>query len=189
MNCEISTKNNNYTFLNINPSIFNFLCTRDLNIKEFAENLKNGRYDGTIDYIVEEIRRTGEYEITVYGVYKPFAYINNDGDSIFLKEDFYEKFDITEIIKENIFDCGSDFNKIEAYITNNISLMYQENQISSRGKVEVFLNLLIWRLSDAISCYIKESNGTCDYEELVKECKIKLYNGETFNEILLNLFN
>ena len=67
--------------------------------------------------------------------------------------------------------------------------MYQENQISQSGKGEVFLNLLIWRLSDTISCYIKDSNGTFDYEELVKECKIKLYNGETFNEILLNLFN
>lgn len=41
------------------------------------------------------MRRTEKYEITVYGTYKPFAYINSDGDSIFLKEDFYEKFDIT----------------------------------------------------------------------------------------------
>ena len=80
MNCEISTKNNNYTFLNIDPSIFNFLCTHDLNIKEFAENLKDGRYDGTIDYIIEEIYRIRKYEIKVYDVYKPFAYINSDGD-------------------------------------------------------------------------------------------------------------
>ena len=189
MNYEISTKNNNYTFLNVDPSIFNSLCTHDLNIKEFTENLKDGRYDSTIDYIVEEIRRTGKYEITVYGVYKPFAYINSDGDSIFLKEDFYEKFDIAEIIKENIFDYGSDFNKIEAYITNNIGLMYQENQISSSGKGEVFLNLLIWRLSNAISHYIKDSNGNYNYEELIRECEVKLYNMETFNEILLTLFN
>lgn len=188
MNCEISTKNNNYTFLNIDPSIFNFLCTHDLNIKEFAENLKDVG-DSTIDYIIEEIHRTGEYEITVYGVYKPFAYINSDGDSIFLKEGFYEKFDIAEIVKENIFDYGSDFNKIEAYIINNIGLMYQENQISSSGKGEVFLNLLIWRLSNAISHYIKDSNGNYDYEELIRECEIKLYNKETFNEILLTLFN
>lgn len=189
MNCEISTKNNNYTFLNINQSIFNSLCTHSFNIKEFAEKLKDGRYDSTIDYIVEEINRTGEYEIKIYDVYKPFAYINSDGDSIFLMEDFYEKFDIKEIIKENVFDCGSDFDKIEAFITNNIGLMYQENQISSSGKGEVFLNLLIWRLSNAISHYIKDSNGSYDYEELIRECGVKLYNGETFNDILLTLFN
>lgn len=189
MNCDILTKSGKFQFVKLDPSIFNFLCTHDLNIKEFAENLKDGRYDSTIDYIVEEIHRTGEYEITVYGVYKPFAYINSDGDSIFLKEDFYEKFDITEIVKENIFDYGSDFNKIEAYIINNIGLMYQENQISSSGKGEIFLNLLIWRLSNAISHYIKDSNGNYDYEELIRECEIKLYNKETFNEILLTLFN
>lgn len=74
-------------------------------------------------------------------------------------------------------------------MTNDIVLMYQENQISSNGKGEVFLNLLIWRLSNVTSHYIKDSNGNYDYEELIKECKTKLYNGETFNEILLTLFN
>ena len=101
MNCEISTKNNSYTFLNINPSLFNFLCTHDFNIREFAENLKNGRYDGTIDYIIEEICRTGKYEIKVYDIYKPFAYINSDGDSIFLKEDFYENLTFPKLLKKS----------------------------------------------------------------------------------------
>ena len=191
MNCEITTKSRDFRFLNVDQSIFDLVCASGsgLDIEELSKKFKDSINSITVDRIFKEINETGEYEITVYGVYKPFAYINSDGDSIFLKEDFYEKFDITEIIKENIFDCGSDFNKIEAYIINNIGLMYQENQISSSGKCEVFLNLLIWRLSNAISHYIKDSNGNYDYEELIRECGIKLYNKETFNEILLTLFN
>ena len=188
MNCDILTKSGKFQFVKLDPSILNFNCRR-LDIKEFFKKLKYCYDNIILDPIIKEINETNYYEIIVFKPNRSFVYSNSNGDLIFLKEDFYEKFNITEIIKENIFDYSSDFNKIEAYITNNIDLMYQENQISSSGKGEVFLNLLIWRLSNVISHYIKDSNGNYDYEELIRECEVKLYNMETFNEILLTLFN
>ena len=186
MNCEISTKKDNFTFLNIDPSIFNFFGTSDLNIEEFIRKLRDDNYDSTVENAIKEINRTGKYEIMVYEPSESFAYANSDGESIFLPKDFCDKFDIEELIKEDIFEC-EDETEVKSRIIENIASIHNEHPIFFGNKGRDFLYEIASTLATITNQYI--ADGFADYERLIKKCETKFYNIESLYDLASKVVN
>ena len=186
MNCEISTKNNNFTFLNIDPSIFNLFGTSNLSIEEFTRKLRDDNYDSTVENATKEINRTGKYEIIVYETGEIFAYANSDGESIFLNKDFCEKFDIKELVKEDIFNC-KDNGDVRPLISANIAAIHNEHPIFFGNKGRDFLYEIASTLTIITNQYIAE--GFDNYERLIKKCETKFYNMESLYDLASKVVN
>lgn len=176
MNCEISTKKDNFTFLNIDPSIFNLFGTSNLSIEEFARKLRDDNYDSTVENAIKEINRTRKYKIIVYETGEVFAYANSGGESIFLNKDFCEKFDIKELVKEDVFGCN-DQPEIKSLIIENIAAIHNEHPIFFGNKGRDFLYEIANSLATITNQYI--CNGFNNYERLIKKCETKFYNMES----------
>ena len=176
MNCDISTKKDNFTFLNIDPSIFNLFGTTDLSIEEFAKKLRDDNYDSTVENAIKEINRTGKYEILVYEATEKFAYANSDGESIFLNKDFCEKFDIKDLIKEDVFNY-EDETEVKSSIVENIAAIHNEHPIFFGNKGRDFLYEIANTLATITNQYI--ADGFDNYERLIKKCETKFYNMES----------
>ena len=174
MNCEISTKSGNFKFVKLDSSIFDLFCTYHLDIEEFFKKIKDCHENILIDPIIKEINETNYYEIMVYKPNKSFAYANDDGDLIFLKKDFCEKFNLRQIIKENIFDCKNE-DEIRSSITENITIIDDTPEIISSCIGKGLLHEIIETLTKIVNRDIN-SGEFCDYDELLKDCEIKFYN-------------
>lgn len=189
MNCKISTEKDNFTFLNINPSIFNLFGSPDLRVEEFALELRDGNYDSTIERALKKIGEgAGKFEAIVYEPGEAFAYASSrgDGESILLNKDFCEKFDIKELIKEDIFDC-EDQTEIKSSIIQNIAAIHNEHPIFFGKKGRDFLYEIANTLATIINQYI--SDGFDNYERLIKKCETKFYNMESLYDLALKVAN
>lgn len=184
MNCEILTKKDNFTFLNIDPSIFNLFGTSNLSIEEFTRKLRDDNYDSTVENAIKEISRTGKYEIIVYETNELFAYANSNGESIFLNKDFCEKFDIKDLVKEDIFDY-EDETEVKSSIVENIAAIHNEHPIFFGNKGRDFLYQIASTLATITNQYI--ADGFNNYERLIKKCETKFYNMESLYNLSSNI--
>lgn len=181
MNCEITTKSRDFRFLNVDQSIFDLICASGsgLDIEELSKKFKDSINSITVDRIFKEINETGDYEITIYEPNESFAYVNSDGDLIFLNKDFCEKFNLSQIIKENIFDC-KDEDEIKSSITENITIIDDVPAIISSCIGKRLLREIIETLTNIANQDIN-SGEFYDYNKLLKDCEIKFYNqGATY---------
>ena len=174
MDCKISTKSGSFKFSNVDPEIFNIVRAFCFNIDEFAEKLKDGNCDNTVvDNIIEEINKTGEYEIIVDQLFELFAYRNSNGDSLFVINDFCERFNINEIIKKDITKCKNE-NEIKLSIAENIAAIYKEHHIWFGSMSIKFLNEIANNLAFFINDYI-DDHKTYNCGRLIKYCETMFY--------------
>ena len=109
MNCEISTKSKDFLFADVDPSLINLFKGGSIDENEFFEKLKNGTNDDAVENIIKEVDENKKVEILVYDdTSKALVYIDTDGNFVLLNKGFCEKFDIRQIIKENIFNCKNE---------------------------------------------------------------------------------
>ena len=174
MNCEITIKNRDFKFSNVDPSIFNLICQSNLDLEELYKKFSGNINNITIDSIFKEINETNDYEISIYEANSSFAYINNLGDLVFLNKDFCEKFNLRQIIKENIFDC-KDEDEIRSSITENIADIDNTPAIILSCIGKRLLHEIIETLTNIVNLDIN-SGEFYDYNKLLKDCEIKFYN-------------
>lgn len=176
MNCIILTKSEKFKFSNVSPLIFNIIYSFCFDIDKFAKTLKDGNYNhAVVDSMVKEINNAGEYEIIVDQLFESFAYRNSNGDSLFISDDFYEKFNINEIIKKDISKC-KDENEIKLSISENIIDIYNEHQIWFWSLSIKFLH----ELANKLTCLIDDcidNLKTYNYIQLIKYCGT-MFNGQ-----------
>ena len=173
MNCDILTKSGKFQFVKLDPSILNFNCRR-LDIKEFFKKLKYCYENILIDPIIKEINETNYYEIIVFKPNRSFVYSNSNRDLILLDKDFCEKFNLRQIIKENIFNCKNE-DEFKTSITKNIAIIDDAPTIISSSIGKKLLDEIIEALANIVNQDINDSKFY-DYDELLKDCEIKFYN-------------
>ena len=186
MDCEILTKSGDFSFLGIDPSLFNLFKERCLDENDFLNKLKNGNNDNIIEIIIEEVNRTKKCEILVYDTLKELAYINSDGESILLNKDFCEKFNIRKLIPKNILNrkCKED---IKFKIFLKITSINNCNQIFFGRIGERFRHNIATALTNIINQYVSDRYN--NYEELIKICETKFYNIESLYSMALEIIS
>lgn len=169
MNCEISIKSEDFPFFDVDPSLINLFKVGSIDENEFFKKLKDGKNDDVVENIIKEVDENKKVEILVYDdTLEALAYIDTEGSFVSLNKDFCEKFDIRQIIKENIFDCKSE-SEIKTYLTDNINSINKTNPMFYGCGWDYFLFCLTTALTDIITQCIYD--GVNNYEELIKSCE------------------
>lgn len=169
MNCEISIKSEDFLFADVDPSLINLFKGGSLDENEFFEKLKNGTNDDAVENIIKEVDENNKVEILVYDdTSETLAYIDTDDNFVLLNKDFCEKFDIRQIIKENIFDCKNE-SDIKTHLTDNINTISKTSKMLYGCAGNYFLFCITTALIDIITQYV--SDGGNNYEELIKTCE------------------
>lgn len=176
MNCEISTKSKDFLFLGVDPSLINLFKGGSIDENEFFEKLKDSTNGDAVENIIKEVDENNKVEILVYDdTSKVLAYIDTEGNFVLLNKDFCEKFDIRQIIKENIFDCKNE-SEIKTHLADNINTINKTSKILYGDTGDYLLFCITTALVDIIAYYV--SSGGNNYEELIKTCET-FYNIES----------
>lgn len=182
MDCEILTKNEDF-LLGVDPSLINLFKGGSIDENEFFEKLKDGTNDDVAENIIKKVDENEYVEILVYDdALKSLAYIDTNDNFVLLNKDFWEKFDIRQIIKENIFDC-EDESKIKTYLADNFNSISKTSKMLYGEAGDYFLFSVTTALADIITYYI--SDGGNNYEELIKTCET-FYNVESLYSWVLD---